>query len=328
MLFAVAAGIAWVTIDDYTSRNIVPADVDTEGVGLGGLSVSAARLTIEKSVVEPLLQPLVASFGSQEFTLEPSGSLHIDVDGMLAQAYTPKTRTTVFERIYRKLLDDPIPTEVETLLEVDGDPLSSWVEEVASQIDTPPVSARIELVEDEILMVPSSVGYSTWRARAEKEVTEALLAGQKSMEIPVSEVEPEISEEDLGKTIVISLSERKLYLYQGMKLEKDYGVAIGSPGHSTPRGSWEITAKRYMPSWGNPGSGWAVNMPAYIPPGPSNPLGTRAINLSASGIRIHGTTQDWSIGRAASHGCMRMHRWDVEDLFDRVEIGMAVYIVS
>ena len=227
LLTAVAAGIAWVTIDDYTSRNIVPADVDTEGVGLGGLSVSAARLTIEKSVVEPLLQPLVASFESQEFTLEPSGSLHIDVDGMLAQAYTPKTRTTIFERIYRKLLDDPIPTEIETLLEVDGDPLSSWVEEVASQIDTPPVSARIELVEGEILMVPSSVGYSTWRARAEKEVTEALLAGQKSMEIPVSEVEPEISEEDLGKTIVVTTHPGHGPIGQG-DLEGDHVIDRGA----------------------------------------------------------------------------------------------------
>jgi L,D-transpeptidase ErfK/SrfK len=81
-----------------------------------------------------------------------------------------------------------------------------------------------------------------------------------------------------------------------------------------------------MPSWGNPGSAWAANMPAYIPPGPSNPLGTRALNLNASGIRIHGTTSDWSIGRAASHGCMRMHRWDVEELFDRVEIGTPVLI--
>jgi lipoprotein-anchoring transpeptidase ErfK/SrfK len=69
-------------------------------------------------------------------------------------------------------------------------------------------------------------------------------------------------------------------------------------------------------------------MPAYIPPGPSNPLGTRALNLDASGIRIHGTTQDWSIGHAASHGCMRMHRWDVEELYELVEVGTPVIITS
>ena len=44
-----------------------------------------------------------------------------------------------------------------------------------------------------------------------------------------------------------------------------------------------------------------------------------ALDLDASGIRIHGTSKDWSIGTAASHGCMRMHMWDVEDLFPRLK---------
>jgi len=86
--------------------------------------------------------------------------------------------------------------------------------------------------------------------------------------------------------------------------------------------------KRYRPTWSNPApNGWGKGMPASIPPGPSNPLGTRALNLNASGIRIHGTNKDGSIGRAASHGCMRMHRWDIEDLYERVEVGTPVLIV-
>jgi lipoprotein-anchoring transpeptidase ErfK/SrfK len=69
-------------------------------------------------------------------------------------------------------------------------------------------------------------------------------------------------------------------------------------------------------------------MPPYIPPGPGNPLGTRALNLSAPGIRIHGTIKNYSIGTAASHGCMRMHMWDVEDLYPRVKVGTRVIIVA
>jgi L,D-transpeptidase ErfK/SrfK len=67
-------------------------------------------------------------------------------------------------------------------------------------------------------------------------------------------------------------------------------------------------------------------MPSYIGPGPRNPLGTRALYLNASGIRIHGTNNSNSIGTAASHGCMRLRRADIEDLYPLVPIGTPVFI--
>jgi lipoprotein-anchoring transpeptidase ErfK/SrfK len=45
-----------------------------------------------------------------------------------------------------------------------------------------------------------------------------------------------------------------------------------------------------------------------------------------NGAGIHGTTEDWSIGSAASHGCIRMHIWDVEDLYDRVPLHTPIYV--
>jgi lipoprotein-anchoring transpeptidase ErfK/SrfK len=68
-------------------------------------------------------------------------------------------------------------------------------------------------------------------------------------------------------------------------------------------------------------------MPRSIAPGPTNPLGTRALNLTAPSIRFHGTTNIGSIGTAASHGCMRMRRPDIEDLYERVEVGTKVFII-
>ena len=69
-------------------------------------------------------------------------------------------------------------------------------------------------------------------------------------------------------------------------------------------------------------------MPSYIGPGPSNPLGTRALYLDAPGIRIHGTNNIASVGTPASHGCMRMVRHDVEDLYPRVPVGTPIWIVK
>ena len=63
-------------------------------------------------------------------------------------------------------------------------------------------------------------------------------------------------------------------------------------------------------------------------PGPDNPLGTRWMGLSAPGVGIHGTPSDASIGYSASHGCIRMHIPEAEWLFNHVDVGTTVFIVS
>jgi len=111
-------------------------------------------------------------------------------------------------------------------------------------------------------------------------------------------------------------------------LVKSYPCAVGRPEYPTPKGHWKVVGKRKNPAWYNPGSAWAASMPKVIPPGPSNPLGTRAIELNASAIRIHGTSNPGSVGHAASHGCIRMYRNDIEELFDEVSIGVPCDIVD
>jgi len=128
--------------------------------------------------------------------------------------------------------------------------------------------------------------------------------------------------------LVLSLSQRRIFLYREGKLVKSYPCAVGRPEYPTPKGHWKVVGKRKNPAWYNPGSAWAASMPKVIPPGPSNPLGTRAIELNASAIRIHGTSNPGSVGHAASHGCIRMYRNDIEELFDEVSIGVPCDIVD
>jgi len=136
----------------------------------------------------------------------------------------------------------------------------------------------------------------------------------------------------LGKAIVVDKSERMLYLYnKGKKTKYAYRCTIGARAHPTPAGFYKIGAKRSRPTWGNPGSAWARNMPRFIGPGPTNPLGLRALNLNtASGrdtlLRIHGTARTWEIGMAASKGCVRLTNKNVVKLFDMVPSGTPVII--
>jgi lipoprotein-anchoring transpeptidase ErfK/SrfK len=141
-------------------------------------------------------------------------------------------------------------------------------------------------------------------------------------------VVPKVTTAKLGDSLIVDRSSRIVRFYKGTRLTKSYRCAVGMARYPTPLGTWRVVAKHYMPSWYNPGSAWAAGMPRVIPPGPYNPLGTRALALSASNILIHGTSKDWSIGTAASHGCIRMHRWDIENLYPRVRVGTRVVIVN
>jgi hypothetical protein len=87
--------------------------------------------------------------------------------------------------------------------------------------------------------------------------------------------------------------------------------------------------KRRNPTWVNPDpSGWGASLPPRIGPGPRNPLGTRAMNLSTPGIRIHGTSNVASLGTSASHGCIRMSIPEAEELFEKVDQGTPVVIIQ
>jgi lipoprotein-anchoring transpeptidase ErfK/SrfK len=134
--------------------------------------------------------------------------------------------------------------------------------------------------------------------------------------------------EDLpaGSILVVN-AERKLYLSLGDGRAIVYPVAIGKPGRQFV-GRVRITQKVANPGWTPTPNIRAENpgLPAYVPPGPNNPLGPRALYLSKGFYRIHGTNKPSSIGRAASNGCIRMYNRDVLDLFARVQAGATVLV--
>lgn len=129
----------------------------------------------------------------------------------------------------------------------------------------------------------------------------------------------------LSGQIVVDLGDLKLHFYRNGKLVKSYRIAAGQAAYPTPTGSYVVTSMLMNPTWYPPNSEWAKDSKP-IPPGVANPLGTRWIGTSAPAVGIHGTPDDASIGTYASHGCIRMHIWEVEDLFRRVVIGMPVII--
>jgi lipoprotein-anchoring transpeptidase ErfK/SrfK len=128
------------------------------------------------------------------------------------------------------------------------------------------------------------------------------------------------------RVIAINRSAFRLTLYKHLKVEKSYTIAVGRQGLETPAGRYDIQDKQVNPSWHVPNSAWAGSLAGQvIPPGPADPIKARWMGI-AGGAGIHGTDEVGSLGSAASHGCIRMAIPDVEDLFDRVNVGDPVFI--
>jgi lipoprotein-anchoring transpeptidase ErfK/SrfK len=118
------------------------------------------------------------------------------------------------------------------------------------------------------------------------------------------------------RRIVVSIPDRTLILIDSGHIVKTYAVAVGAPATPSPTGTFQVVTRVPDPAWYQPGK--------VVPPGPGNPLGPRWIGLSQKGYGIHGTNSPRSIGKAKSHGCIRMRNADVEELFKLVEVGDAV----
>jgi lipoprotein-anchoring transpeptidase ErfK/SrfK len=328
VLFALAAGSAFAVADDFVVRETMPPGAVVDGHSFDGLTRDQARTLVAEEIAKPLAEPITITHGTRTFTLDAASLVKVDVDAMVTDAFQPKAAASLPERVRDRALTVATGASVAPKVTIDEAILAEWLDGIASTVDTVSVDATMAIQGTSLNVIPSRRGEHVDREAAITSIATALQEGTKQLTLPVVFTDPEIAEEDLSTAILVRRSQRKLWLYDHGALVKTYDIAVGTPGYPTPRGNWTIVLKRYRPTWSNPGSAWAKGMPASIGPGPGNPLGTRALNLDAPGIRIHGTSKNFSIGTAASHGCMRMHMWDVEDLYDRVEVGTPVFIIN
>jgi lipoprotein-anchoring transpeptidase ErfK/SrfK len=128
-------------------------------------------------------------------------------------------------------------------------------------------------------------------------------------------------------TIVVETSERRLYFVLEDDKALKYGIGVGRDGF-TWSGTHRITRVAEWPGWTPPAAmrQRVPDLPAYMPGGPDNPLGARALYIGSTLYRIHGTSEPWTIGQAVSSGCIRMTNEDVIDLYNRVKVGAKVVV--
>lgn len=120
------------------------------------------------------------------------------------------------------------------------------------------------------------------------------------------------------RQIVVSVPDRKLVVMESGAVLRVFDVAVGADVSPSPTGAFEIVSRLTEPTYYHSG--------VVIPPGDNNPLGPRWIGLSKKGYGIHGTNVPRSIGKAASHGCVRMRNRDIVQFFAMVNVGDTVEI--
>jgi hypothetical protein len=127
-----------------------------------------------------------------------------------------------------------------------------------------------------------------------------------------------VSPAQVKRQIIVSVPDRKLVVMEKGAVLRVFQVAVGADASPSPSGAFEIVTRLTEPTYYHAG--------VVIPPGDDNPLGPRWVGLNKKGYGIHGTNAPKSIGKAASHGCIRLRNRDVVQFFALVNVGDTVEI--
>ena len=227
-------------------------------------------------------------------------------------------------------LGAPAGSNIKLAVIIDRDQLRHYVDKIGNQLHKGPRDTKVRLHNLRPHLTDAHVGYDVLELPTRTLLKDAIRASSRGpVAVQYRYLKPAVTRRNFKPVIVIRRGSHLLYLYKGpsMTYRARFGIAVGQPIYPTPLGKWSIVTMQRNPWWYPPDSAWAADA-SPIPPGPGNPLGTRWMGLSASGVGIHGTPDAASIGYSASHGCIRMRIPDAEWLFERVEVGSTVFIVS
>lgn len=307
--------------------------VSVAGVDVGGMTRAEAQRAVKAQASKTLKAQLAIHVGDTRWIVTPSElGRRADIESAVDAALASSRSMGTFDRFWHRFRDEPVNVSIDVEYATKGDAVDELVARIAKDVWIAPTPASMGINDDatDIVMRRAKPGEKLDMARATEAVSQAIVDGRSALRLPTRIVRPKLTAATMGKTIVVWVNRNELELYDGFEVEQTWDVATAKPGWTTPVGVWNIWDKRENPAWYNPAlDSWGAGLPAVVPGGPGNPMGTRAIYIDAPGlIRIHGTTDPSSVGRYASHGCIRMHNEEIEDLFERIEVGDNVIIVG
>jgi len=336
VIFAVAVvvlGAAGAYAYDSSQKDKIAEGVRIAGVDVGGLDQDEAAARVRRQLLKPLQQPLRVSFDGETWEL-PGGKLKVraDVEEAVEEAVAESQDGGLPVRLVRYVTGEEVEESISPQVAYSESAINRFVREVAEGVNREPRNADVEASAEALEIVAGENGRKLRDNLLTKELNNAVLNAKAPHAIVarVRAVKPEVTKSEVAAEypsyLTLDRGSYTLRLWEGLKLAKTYTVAVGQEGLETPEGLYAIQEKQENPTWNVPESDWAGDLAGQsIPPGPSNPIKARWMAIY-EGAGIHGTEETGSLGTAASHGCVRMAIPDVEELYDRVEIGTPIFI--
>jgi lipoprotein-anchoring transpeptidase ErfK/SrfK len=317
---------------DSSRDNVIAEGVTIAGVDVGGMKTEEARSLVRHELQKPLERPIAVFRGTKRFRLSAhDAGVTADVTGMVEEALQASRDGSIFSRVARDITGGEEDTQVSARVNYSTDAVEQLVGRVAKTLDRPARDAEVAFPS--LDTVKEQKGRRVRKAVLQQRVAQALTVPgvERRVKAPIRILKPKVTQDQLAeKYPIVLVADRpnfKLRLYRNLNLQKEYTVAVGAVGFDTPAGLYHIQNKAVDPAWSVPNSDWAGDLAGTVVPGgvPENPLKARWLGIF-DGAGIHGTDQTYSLGSAASHGCIRMAIPDVIELYDQVPVGAPIYI--
>lgn len=293
------------------AQTTIPAGARVGGLDVSGLSVDQAAARIEATLGERLRAPLEVRLGGDALHLTSrSGELRLDATASAQRALAGGSVA-------------PVVTA-----DLDG-----FLDRAERVVRRAPRDAKLRYTVTKLKVAEARDGLRLDRdaTRAAVEAAMSDPSHPRILRVKLRHLAADITRADLQRRypVVVTIHRRgfRLRLFEDLERAASYPVAVGMPGHETPTGRYRIANKAVDPAWSAPDSPWAGAYRNEVVPGGSedNPLKARWMGI-VDGVGIHGTDATWSLGSAASHGCIRMSVADVKALYPRIPVGALVMI--
>lgn len=329
LLALVGVGYAY----DSSEKDKIADGVTVGGVDVGGMNEAEAKREVRRELLGPLRHSLRVGYDGESWTLDgKSLKVHADIDAAVQEALAESRDGGFPGRLVRYVTGGSVEEQIPADVTYSRSAINRFVREVAGEVDREAQDASVEPNADALEVVPAENGRKLRDNLLTRQLRAAVLNANADHTIAARThyTKPDVTTEEVAAAypsyLTLDRGSFTLRLWKDLKLAKTYTVAVGQEGLETPEGLYEIQEKEENPTWHVPESDWAGSLAGQdIPPGPSNPIKARWMGIY-EGAGIHGTEETYSLGSAASHGCVRMAIPDVEELYDQVEVGTPIYI--
>jgi lipoprotein-anchoring transpeptidase ErfK/SrfK len=318
---------------DSSQKGKIADGVTIGGVDVGGMDEAEAKRAVRKELLAPLRHSLRVGYSGHSWTLEGKGlKVHANLDRAAEEAVAVGRDAFLPGRIVRYVTGGSVDENVPAGIDYSRPAVNRFVRHVAAAVGRPAVNAHVDPTGDSLEVVAGENGRKLRDVLLARQLNAAVLnaGADHTIAARTHSIPPEVTRSEVAARypsyLTLDRATFTLRLWEHLKLAKSYTVAVGQEGLETPEGLYDIQEKQENPSWHVPNSAWAGSLAGQvIPPGPEDPIKARWMGIF-EGAGIHGTEETESLGSAASHGCVRMSIPDVEELYDRVEVGTPIYI--